>query len=358
MQYFGFLQNPRLATRNYIRPVPFYRHFLWPFAILYGVIVWFRNRLFDFELLRFYQPDVPIICVGNLETGGTGKSPLVMLLVKILLNQGLKVAVLSRGYRRDTRGFVLAANDALPEEIGDEAMQIKQRFPESRVAVCESRVEGTIRLLSAEPEPDVIIMDDGFQHRWLKPSLSILTTSGVFPFWKNFLLPVGTLREAKKEAKRADVLILPTGNEESAKRYFDGNIFGSKLKTGKLVQISGTEMSLEKIDKVFLFSGIENADRFTDTAKLQFEVVWHCVFSDHHNYTLGEFRLLQKKIDSFGAAVNAVLTTEKDAMRLMNVPFLKELKTPVFYLPIEVSITGNEAQKFDQLILDHVRKDK
>jgi len=339
--------------------MPWYRHFLWPFAILYGLAVWFRNRLFDIDLLISKRFDVPIICVGNLEAGGTGKSPIVIYLVNLLRSNGMNVATLSRGYGRKTTGFLFADSDSSSAEIGDEAKQLKTRFPDIAVAVSENRVKGVKRLLSSKVSPDVIIMDDGFQHRWLKPSLSILVTSGKFPFWKNSLLPVGTLREAKNEGKRADVLVLSNGEGNSRNVFFDGPVFRSETMARKPSQIHGKKLKADELDKVVLLSGIGNSMRFENTANQQFEVLDHVTFSDHHNFSLSEFKLLRKKIDSFGAAVSAVLTTEKDAMRILGSPLLNELgQIALFYLPIDVKVIGEEILEFDEIILEHVRKDK
>ncbi len=337
--------------------MPWYKHFLWPFAILFASVVWLRNRLFDFGVLPSRKFDIPIICVGNLEVGGTGKSPIVMYLVDLLRSNSLKVAVLSRGYGRRTKGFLLAEKNSSVADVGDEAKQVKTRFPNVIVAVSENRVIGVERMMCFDQKPDVIIMDDGFQHRRLTPSLSILTTSGKLPFWKNYPLPVGTLRESRTEAERAEVLIMPDTNSMDVPTRFDLSVFRTKMKTKKPVQIIGDQYELQDSDKVILLSGIGNPKRFENTAEELFDVVDHVKCPDHHIYAQSDFKLLRKKIDSFEAAVSAVLTTEKDAMRLMDSPLLNELGgTAVFYLPIDVSIVGNEEQKFDRMILEHARK--
>ncbi|MDP6908690.1 MAG: tetraacyldisaccharide 4'-kinase, partial [Flavobacteriales bacterium] len=331
--------------------MPWYRHFLWLFAILYGSVVWMRNRLFDFGILPSRKFNIPIICVGNLEAGGTGKSPLVMYLVKLMHSNGIEVATLSLGYGRKTTGFILADENSSVSEIGDEAKQLKTRFRDVPVAVCENRVEGVKSLMDSPQKPEVIIMDDGFQHRWMKPSLSILTTSGTFPFWKNHLLPVGTLRESREEVKRADILIVPNTRGGEASSHFNGSIFSTETKWKDPIRIHGSEDGLQdlKKKKVILLSGIGNPRRFENTAGKLFDVVDHVTYSDHHVYTQTEFKSLRKKLDRYGAAVSGVLTTEKDAMRLMGSPVLNELgQSAVFYLPIDVSITGEEEQKFNQ----------
>ena len=332
--------------------MPWYRHLLWPFAVLYGLGVWLRNRLFDFRVLPSKQFGVPIICVGNLEAGGTGKSPFVLYILKLLSENGLNVAMLSRGYGRSTKGFRLVSESDLVADVGDEPLQAKLRFPKLIVAVCEDRLKGIEQLLGAGNQPNVIVMDDGFQHRWVKPSCSILVTQSSFPFWKNHLLPVGTLREAKSEKSRADALVV-MGNE-TVEADFNGVSFLAQIEVKDIVQVSGEVVDASEIDSVVLVSGIANSHRFEKIAKLNLNVLEHVKFGDHHNYSAAELKSLRKKLDSFGAAAQAVVTTEKDAARLKNSPLLDELgQTPVFYLPIDVSFKVNDAQQFDKMILEH-----
>ena len=329
-----------------------YRHLLWPVAALYGLGVWIRNRLFDYEILRTHQFEIPIICVGNLETGGTGKSPLVNCIVQVLVKDGRNVAVLSRGYGRLTKGFLLVDESSSASEVGDEPLQLKRRLPHVTVAVCENRALGIENLLKSS-KPQVIVMDDGFQHRWVTPTLSILVTPFHLPFWKNNLLPVGTLREASSESKRADLLVVSgSTKKEKIDSTFDGEIFQSSTISGELVQFSGEIMNVSEIEEVVLFSGIANEQRFEESVSEYHQVQGHLKFSDHHNYTLQDLSRL-RKLDSFGAAVNAVITTEKDAARLANFPILNELKhIPMFYLPISIDF-GESASEFNKKILGY-----
>ncbi len=333
--------------------MPWYRHLLWPFAIVYGIFVWLRNRLFDFGVLPSKEFAVPIICVGNLETGGTGKSPLVNYVVQVLANNGRNVAVLSRGYGRLTKGFRLVSVSSLASEVGDEPLQLKRRLPKVNVAVCENRVQGIEKLLASSQKPDVIVMDDGFQHRWVKPSLSILVTPSRNPFWKNYLLPVGTLREAKLESARADVLVLTGLSEKQvASSNFKGKTFRSKTVSEELIQLSGRKMEVSEIQEVLLFSGIANEERFEKSVAVYHKVLGHLKFADHHNYTSEDLKSL-RNLDSFGATVNAVITTEKDAARLDNAVILNELKhVSMFYLPIRIDF-GKQTSDFEKMILGH-----
>lgn len=331
--------------------MPFYRNLLWPFAAVYGVVVWFRNRLFDWGILSSKRFDVPVICVGNLEAGGTGKSPVVLHIIELLLNSGKKPVLLSRGYGRKTKGYRLVQAGDAAADVGDEPLQAKLRFPEIPVVVCENRVTAVERIIS-ELDVDVVVMDDGFQHRWVKPSLTVLVTRSEFPFWKNQLLPVGTLREARSEAKRADVVLQIGYN--AIRESSDLSIFNANTFTGDLIQFSGSQLSIEKVKNAVLFSGIANSERFEISASVTLNVLHHEKFSDHHNYTVAELNLLQKKINSFGTSVDALVTTEKDAARLRNQKPLNELdNTPVFYLPLKLEFDKSQKQEFEKLILDN-----
>lgn len=340
--------------------MPWYRHLLWPFAVLYGIGVWIRNRLFDWGIIPSREFDIPIICVGNLEAGGTGKSPVVLYIIKLLSENGFNVAMLSRGYGRSTSGFRLVSDTDSTNEVGDEPLQAKLRFPKVQVAVCESRIEGIERLLSSKNKPDVIVMDDGFQHRYVKAGLNVLVTRSEFPFWKNQLLPVGTLREAKSEQKRAQVLI--TIGAQKSSPEFGGAEFWAQSNAHELIQLSGVQSEVCKVKSAILFSGIGNADRFERTLSDQIKILDHIKFGDHHNYSVSDIKMLRKKLDSFGAAVDAVITTEKDAARLRNSNLLEQLNDfPVFYLPIELGFNGEDKEAFDKMILDygkHARKDQ
>lgn len=331
--------------------MPFYRNLLWPFAAVYGVVVWFRNRLFDWGILSSKRFDVPVICVGNLEAGGTGKSPVVLHIIELLLNSGKKPVLLSRGYGRKTKGYRLVQAGDAAADVGDEPLQAKLRFPEIPVVVCENRVTAVERIKS-ELDVDVVVMDDGFQHRWVKPSLTVLVTRSEFPFWRNQLLPVGTLREARSEVKRADVVLQIGYN--AIRESSDLSIFNANTFTGDLIQFSGSQLSIEKVKNVVLFSGIANSERFEISASVTLNVLHHEKFSDHHNYTVAELNLLQKKINSFGTSVDALVTTEKDAARLRNQKLLNELdNTPVFYLPLKLEFDKSQKQEFEKLILDN-----
>lgn len=293
--------------------------------------------------------------MGNLEIGGTGKSPLVSYIVRMLLGKGKNVAVISRGYGRKTTGFRIVETDSQAVDVGDEPLQLKRRHPNVFVAVCENRVKGIERLLATEPKPDFVVMDDGFQHRWVKPSFSILVSRAAFPFTKNWLLPVGTLRESKSGYARADVQVFTGANEEyRIPSNCAEAVFLTETVAGEAIQINGAKMGLRAEYKVISFCGIANGERFENTVRQKFEVLEYLSFPDHHNYTVADLQNLRQKINSFGAAVDAVITTEKDSVRLMNTPLLSEFgEIPVYYLPIDIRFLLDKGLEFEKLILQH-----
>lgn len=314
--------------------------------------------MFDAGLLRSHSFDVPIISVGNLEMGGTGKSPLVLQICEVLLGKGLRVALLSRGYGRTSRGFYLVDEKGTATDFGDEPMQARLRFPNLMVAVCESRVEGIRKLLAEGNAPQVIVMDDAFQHRWVKPTLSILTSPAIAPYWKNALFPVGSLREWASGAKRADVLILTgQGNGDEA-APFHGPVFRVKALRGEVEPMFGDPAGLNKGDRVVLLSGIARQERFQQMAEQVFTVLAHLSHPDHHFFTEKDIIALRDAFHSFDPPPNAVLTTEKDAARLHNGPFNSKLKElPIFRLPIHLSWEDEDGSTFNQLIEQYAGAD-
>lgn len=184
-----------------------FRYILFPFSIIYGFIIWLRNKLFDKNMLRSATFNFPIICIGNLAVGGTGKTPMTEYLVR-QLNQNYKVATLSRGYKRKTKGFAIADENTTPIDIGDEPMQLHKKFPEITVAVAEERVVGIPQLLHAKPGTNVIILDDAFQHREVKAGLNILLTECQNLYTRDFMLPAGDLRDVRGSSKRAEIIVV------------------------------------------------------------------------------------------------------------------------------------------------------
>ncbi|MDP2686634.1 MAG: tetraacyldisaccharide 4'-kinase [Aequorivita sp.] len=323
------------------------RKLLFPFSLLYGGITAFRNFLYNKGWLKSKSYNLPIICVGNLSTGGTGKSPMIEFLVSFLKKEH-KIAVLSRGYKRKTTGYMEVLNNSSVEEVGDEPLQFKQKFPEITVAVCEDRQTGIEKL---QNNADVILLDDAFQHRKVKASLNILLTSFDKLYSNDCMLPTGNLREPKFGAKRADVIVVtkcPENLENSKmeaitkklKPKNNQEIYFSKIAYNSEIKNGADHKPLEYItDKEFLLvAGIANPKPLIDFLKnkgLKFESK---LFPDHHNFTTSEIEELKKH--------SLILTTEKDFMRLQ--PIVND--TDIYYLSITTVILNNAEAAFKKRI--------
>ena len=316
-----------------------------------------RHFLFDVWLIPSKAGAIKTLVVGNLELGGTGKSQLVMLLIE-LLNNDKQLAVLSRGYGRMSSGFVQVEIDSDSSQVGDEPLMFKRRFPKMVVAVCEDRLSGIERVNQLHPEVDLLILDDAFQHRKLKPDFSILTSSFSEPYFKNALIPAGTLRDIRLRAKSADVLVVTDSPNSSAQERnwegsgLDGDItFFSTSNQAVPIQVGGNDSDCSK--KVWLLSGIARPERFYKTAESEFEVLGHSVKPDHHRFTQNDLAGLRRKLDSFEPSEVSVLITEKDAARtghkLLNTAFHP---FRVFYLPLEMKMLRQDELKMK--ILKHV----
>ncbi|MEJ8756599.1 tetraacyldisaccharide 4'-kinase [Pontibacter sp. H259] len=335
---------------------------LWPFAALYGGVTTLRNTAYSKGWFASSKFNLPVIAVGNLTVGGTGKTPHVEYLLRLLHNY--KVATLSRGYKRSTRGFILADEQATAASIGDEPYQYHQDFPGVQVAVSEMRVEGVKQLLQLNPQPDVIVLDDAYQHRAIQPTLNLLLTDYNRLFYKDFILPAGLLRESRHGAKRADAVIvskcpaaLATAEKQSIKNRIrkysqpDTPVFFTGFRYGQLVSI-GSATHFNK--HVILLTGIANAKPLKHYLKEhQFKVEHHAEFPDHYSYTSTDLENLQKLLET-KPNDTVILTTRKDAVKLMDNQLRKYSQAlPIFYIPIEVYFLDGE-EAFNNLVLSHV----
>lgn len=333
----------------------FLRKILFPFSILYGCIAAIRNFLFDKGILRSYSFEVPVIAVGNLSVGGTGKTPQIEYLIR-LLAPNYKIATLSRGYKRKSEGFVLADASSTAEILGDEPFQIHQKFPQIKVAVDADRKNGIEKLLSLEDKPEVILLDDAFQHRRVKAGFYILLSAFDDLFCDDFLLPTGNLRESRKGAKRADVIIItkcPKDLSEIAQQniinkiglevpiYFsyidyDDMVYNPN-ETKKVVEI-------KSIDKLVI-AGIAKPEPFFNYLEVSKE---DClVYPDHHFFTEKDLQQIENR-----AKNKIVITTEKDFVRLSN----QNLKSSIYYLPIKSDYISNK-DLFDAEVFSYVKRD-
>ena len=328
-----------------------------PVSWIYGAVTGTRNWMFDQKILKSEEYDIPVIGVGNLTVGGTGKTPHVEYIVSHLSKE-YKVAVLSRGYKRKTKGFILANAHSTPTDIGDEPYQIYHKFKgQVIVATCESRRKGIDRLQKLYPDLEVIVLDDSFQHRWVKPKISILLTDYSRPFYKDKLLPLGRLREGKMQVNRADMVIvtkcpdnLQPINFRIAFKEIDlmkfQKLFFSRYNYDELKPVFAddapyaAELSqFTSEDAVMLLTGIANPRYIVRYFRsFPFKVkVDH--YADHHSFTKRDIKEIEKKFKALKGKHKIIVTTEKDAVRLMHNPYFpKELKPFTFYLPITVKM--------------------
>ena len=338
---------------------------LLPLSWIYGAVMWVRNKLFDCGLLRQVEFDVPVVGVGNITVGGTGKTPHTEYIVRNLC-ASCKVAVLSRGYKRKTKGFVLANSKSSPESIGDEPWQIYNKFsPKVKVAVCESRKKGITNLLKLYPDLELIVLDDCFQHRWVRPKVSILLMEYSRPVSDDKLLPLGRLRESAHEINRADKVIVTKCPETLTAIDFRimvkkldlmkyQKLYFSTYKYGALHPVfpdeapfSASLSALSSNDCVLLLTGIAHPRDFVRHFKTYVfrRRVEH--FPDHHDFSRSDLKKIEERFKTMRGERKIIVTTEKDAVRLLHNPYFPaELKPFIFYLPIEVrmldGIYGNE----------------
>jgi len=334
------------------------RKILFPFAILYGWITQFRNFLFDIGFLNSYAFNLPIIAVGNLSVGGTGKTPQIEYLIR-LLSENYRVATLSRGYKRQSEGFVLADDDATAETLGDEPLQFHLKFHHITVAVDANRKNGIERLLSLEKTPEVILLDDAFQHRKVKAGFYILLTAYGDFYSDDFMLPTGNLRESSEGAKRADVIIVtkcpPNLSAEKQNEIRTKlNIAGHQELYFTAIQYDDTVYSeketmavvdIQSVDKLLL-AGIAKPKPFFDYLKGENDTAMQ--FPDHHHFNENDLGIIRNN-----AQDKIIVTTEKDYVRLKG-----SLKSDrLFYLPIKSVFIAGGAQ-FDVVIQNFVLKSK
>lgn len=342
-------------------------YLLTPLSWLYGFVTWVRNWMFDNKVfLKEEEYEIPIVGVGNITVGGTGKTPHVEYIVSNLAVD-YKIAVLSRGYKRKTRGFVLANRKSTPELIGDEPLQIYQKYGSLvQVAVCENRRKGIAELLRLFPDLQLIVLDDSFQHRWVKPKVSVLLTDYNRPFYKDKLLPLGRLRESPMAVNRADMVVVTKCPDDLTPLNFRitmkdldlmnyQKLFFSRYEYGSLTPVFADEApyhaslaSLTANDGVLLLTGIAHPRYFVRYFKpYPFRVkVDH--FPDHHDFTRADIDNIVKRFEDLPGERKIIVTTEKDAVRLMHNPYFpKSLKPFTFYLPVTVKmINGLEEKDF------------
>ena len=343
------------------------RLLLYPFSLIYGLVVIIRNWCFDAGIFKSRKFYIPVISVGNLDVGGAGKSPMTEYLVRLLKNN-CKLATLSRGYGRKTKGYFVASRNSprsLASLIGDEPGQFHQKFPDITVAVCENRVAG---IKTLQVDHNLIILDDAYQHRAVKPGLSLLLFDYNRVKEPHLLLPAGNLREPFSGRKRADTIIITkcpgqlTAHEQTVildriKPFTHQQVFFTSINYQLLQTLKGeiADIKLTADTTIFLLTGIANAHPLVQHLKIYTQQIIHHKYPDHHRFSL---KNISKLADDFAACTQphkVIITTEKDAQRLATnelLPLVKDL--PVLVLPIGISFLNNGQQQFDQFVLNYV----
>ncbi|MEQ9220482.1 MAG: tetraacyldisaccharide 4'-kinase [Cyclobacteriaceae bacterium] len=330
---------------------------LFPFALLLDLITRIRNRLFDKGIIKPVQFETNVIGIGNLSVGGTGKSPMVAYLCEWLISHSIPASTLSRGYKRKTKGFRIVTDEETAMTVGDEPYMFYQRYKEKvNVVVGEERMYAIPELLFHFPDTQVVLMDDAFQHRTVKPSLNIMITTFQRPFYNDFLMPSGFLRESRSGAGRADIIVVskcPMYLSEADQRaisdqvaaYSDAKVFFTGIEYSNPVALFDERKLLT--NQVIAISGIANADIFHTYVDDHYQVKIHHQYGDHHTYTRLDIKGIVAELNT----QTSLITTEKDAVKMRLFPELKDYAC--YYLPIKIKFLKDETL-FQSMIKDSI----
>lgn len=335
-------------------------------SIVFNVITTIRNLLFDHNILKIQKHDIPIICVGNLAVGGTGKTPQINYIINTL-KKDFTIAVISKGYKRKSKEFIYVNKTDLAEKVGDEPLLIKQKHENIIVAVDHNRNNAVRKIINEHPATDVILLDDAFQHRWIYSNINILITRFDNPFYNDYILPYGSLRESKKASNRADIIIISNCSEEinikdkkEVRCKLDVNnaqdIYFSKIKYNTLTCLKTLEEKrFDKNYSVTLITGISYTQSLTKYLRLNYAYVNHLKYKDHHNYNLKDFKKILEEYNKDDNKNKIIITTEKDGVKLKK--FLKHLNNVTIYvLPIEIIF--EKSNTFENRIINYVKSYK
>ena len=345
-----------------------FRYVLFPVSIVYSGIIYLRNKMYDKNILKSSSFNFPIICVGNLAVGGTGKTPMVEYLIRLLKTE-YKVATLSRGYKRKTTGFAIAGEKTTAIEIGDEPMQFHDKFPDVTISVAEERLVAIPQLLHDKPDTEVIILDDAFQHRQVKAGLNLLLTEYKNLYTRDFILPAGDLRDVVQSRYRADIIIVTKcishlSPEEKVKISKEiaplptQKLFFTKIEYGSPYHLfTKEEKFLKPETHILLVCGIANPKPLKEVLNTYSATYDMIRFRDHHIFTIDDVKEIQEQFDKIDSADKMILTTEKDAVRLQK--FEAELiNIPIYSIPMKHKVLFGEEEEFNLEILKFVRSFK
>jgi len=345
----------------------FWQYLLLPFAWLYGGVICLRHFLFDSGLIKSQSFKLPVICVGNLSTGGTGKTPTVLYLLNLLKDK--RVATLSRGYKRKTKGFLSADTSTTPRQIGDEPYLFHQKYPQATVSVGEDRASAIQALLKQKPRPEVILLDDGYQHRKVKPGFSIILTDYSNLFTGDFFLPAGHLRDSRAAAKRAQMILVTkcprhlsvTDKEKITHellKYGPKIVFFSYISYQPPYSLEkGTQVHMDQPRHILLIHGIARAQTLRAYTRGLDPDFTEIAFADHHDCTKADIEDIRVKFQQLPGGPKMILATEIDSVKLA--PFKEQLADlPVYILPIELDFLFQQKEAFNQVILQYINNHK
>lgn len=350
---------------------------LWPFSILFRLVTAIRNILYDKGIISSEEFDVPVICIGNITVGGTGKTPHAEYIIS-LLRKEFRVALLSRGYMRKSTGFRYVTPASSTAGSGDEPLQISRKFPDIVVAVDSNRINGIKTILREHPGTDVIILDDGFQHRKVRPGLSILLTDYSRLMTRDKLLPYGRLRESPSQRLRAGVIVVTKTPENISDA--EKIAITNELLTGEKQKVFFSAISYFGLQPVFenadpgsqdtdgkdrneraalVVTGIASPDPLIRYLEKHFSEIRHLRFPDHHNFTGGDIEKIRMAFKETAMTDKIIITTEKDAVRFREFSNIAaSLKKHMYCIPAGVTFLNDDKREFDKLILDYARKNK
>lgn len=341
--------------------------FLAPAAFFYKLGVTFRHRLFDWGMLKSEKFDIPVICIGNITVGGTGKTPMAEMVIGCMA-QTHTVALISRGYGRRTKGYREVTVDSRYRDVGDEPLQIKLKFPETLVVVCEKRAEGIRRIRAEHPEVDLIVMDDGFQHRYVDPTVNIVMVDATRPIQHDKMLPCGTLRDLPEMLYRAHYFVVTKCPEKMTP-------IDRRIMRKVLIQVAYQQVYFTRFESfipvalfpdeatkpvaagasVIALSGIGNPKPFLATLCERYKVAAEMTLDDHHVYKMRDMRQLAGLLEQYPDAV--IVTTEKDAVKMTNHDKIPaEIRSKLYYMPINISFIQDSATDLLQKLEQDVRR--
>lgn len=348
---------------------------LFPFSVVYGLVVGIRNLLFDLNILKSTEFNFPVISVGNITVGGTGKTPHVEYLVK-LLNDNFRIGMISRGYKRKTKGYIEANKNSGPDDLGDEPFQIFSKFPGIKVAVDSDRVRGINKLKGSSKELQVIILDDAFQHRYVKPGVSVLLIDYHRPLYKDCMLPAGNLRESADNTSRANIIIVtkvPEDIKPIEKRIWIKRLslypyqflYFTSFTYGDLIPIFSNNKKLKSLEElrnselgILLVTGIANPQPLRAELGKYNKSITTLFYPDHHNFCNEDLPGIKIKLDLLKNRNKIIIVTEKDAVKLRKLDYKdKSIKDNIYYIPVQVSFSGGH-EEFNRNIIEYVKHNK